>query len=107
MATSRAATTPEAIDLFPNGEVGIVWKDGHESVFSARFLRCQCRCAACIDEVTGRKTLDDDTVPDDVRAEMHQEIGHYGIQFAWSDGHSTGIYPHVLPFTVPMRALRW
>ncbi len=32
-------------------------------------------------------------VPADIRAEEISLVGRYGIQFRWSDGHSTGIYP--------------
>lgn len=92
----RDRSTPEKMDLFPNGEVGIVWKDGHESIYRGHYLRCQCRCAACIDEVTGRRILDERSVPEDVQARIYQGIGHYGVQFVWSDGHSTGIYPLTL-----------
>ena len=96
MAESKDRTTPETMEVFPNGEIGIIWKDGHESYYSARYLRCQCRCAACVDEVSGRKILDEASVSEDVRPRMYQGIGHYGVQFVWSDGHSTGIYPHTL-----------
>ena len=96
MSESRNPSAPATVDIFPSGEIGIVWKDGHESIYSPRFLRCQCRCAACIDEVTGRKILDDAKVAESIRAEAKQSIGHYGIQFVWSDGHASGIYSHTL-----------
>ena len=92
----KARTTPERLDMFPNGEIGIVWKDGHESFYGARELRCRCPCAACVDEMTGRKVLDEASVPVDLRARMHQGVGNYGVQFVWSDGHATGIYSNAL-----------
>lgn len=100
MARSDARTTPDRLDLFPNGEIGIVWKDGHESVFQARALRLLCPCAACVDEMTGRRTLDERAISQDLRARMAQGVGNYAVQFVWSDGHATGIYAHAL-----MRAL--
>ena len=96
MGDARSVAAPVTIDVFPNGEIGIVWKDGHESIYSAHDLRCQCRCAACVDEVSGRKILDETTVSDEIRAEALQAVGNYGVTFHWSDGHGTGIYPHAL-----------
>jgi len=83
---------PVRIEPFPNGEIGVVWDDGHESYWSARALRCACRCAACVDEATGVKTLRDETVPDWVRPRAIEPVGRYGIVISWSDGHATGIY---------------
>jgi len=77
---------------FPNGEIGAVWDDGHESVYGGHYLRCACPCAACVDELTGRKTLRDATVPPDVRAVRITPVGRYALNILWSDGHDTGIY---------------
>ena len=96
MTDPGSATTPERMDVFPSGEIGIVWKDGHESYYSAHDLRCLCPCAACVDEVTGRRTLDPATVPLDLQPRLWNGVGRYGVQFVWSDGHSTGIYPHAV-----------
>jgi len=94
MHDPNAGTTPERVDLFPSGEIGIVWKDAHESVYSSRYLRQQCPCAACVDEMTGKRILDPSSVPDDIVPRIVQGVGNYGVQFVWSDGHSTGIYSH-------------
>jgi len=51
------------------------------------------RCAACINEFTGARILKPESVPADIRAEEISLVGRYAIQFRWSDGHSTGIYP--------------
>jgi DUF971 family protein len=80
------------ITPFPNGEIGIVWSDGHESYYDSRTLRCACGCASCVDEMTGRKVLDDARVPRDVRAREFHPVGNYGVAIVWSDGHDTGIY---------------
>ena len=83
---------PIQIAPFPNGEIGIVWADGHESYWGAKTLRCACRCASCVDESTGVKTLRDETVPDWIRALGFDPVGRYGTIIRWSDGHQTGIY---------------
>jgi DUF971 family protein len=80
------------VALLPNGEIGIVWEDGHESYFPGHYLRCACACAECVDEMSGRKVLQDDKVSEDVRALELHPVGNYAISVRWSDGHDTGIY---------------
>jgi len=89
----RDGMEPRSFEIFPSGEIGIVWEDGEESYLPARPLRCACRCAVCVDEMTGRKLLDDARVPQDVRPVRAAPVGRYGLSIAWSDGHATGIYP--------------
>ena len=85
-------TQPVRITPFPNGEMGVVWGDGHESYYQGHALRCACACALCVDETTGRKLLRDETVPADVHAVRTRPVGRYGLSIRWSDGHDTGIY---------------
>jgi len=89
-----AAAPPRPVDLavFPNGELGIVWSDGHESYFAGHALRCACACASCVDEVSGAKLLRDERVPADVHPVEIHPVGNYAISIRWSDGHATGIY---------------
>ena len=70
----------------------ITWGDDPSARISVRDLRCSCPCAACIDERTGRKTLDDATVPADVGVTDMQLVGSYAVHFVFTDGHETGIY---------------
>jgi ATP-binding protein involved in chromosome partitioning len=72
----------------------IVWQDGAESIYSPRDLRMACPCAGCVDEMTGRRTLVDASVPEDVMPISIHYVGRYALQFVWSDGHQTGIYPY-------------
>ena len=85
---------PSVVNIapFPNGEIGVVWSDGHESFYPGHYLRCACPCAGCVDELTGKKTLRDDSVPQDVRALRITPVGRYAVTIHWSDGHDTGIY---------------
>jgi len=69
------------------------WDDGHESTFSAREIRVSCQCAQCVEEWSKRQLLDPASVPHDLTAEDYLTVGRYGIQFLWSDGHHTGIFP--------------
>jgi len=61
--------------------------------FRTAELRRKCRCALCIDEMTGQKVLRDDDVKEDIKPEMMEPVGNYAIQFLWSDGH-TSLYPY-------------
>lgn len=70
----------------------VVWADGHVSVYPFRLLRLECRCAFCRNELTGERTLDPITVPEDVKGLHAGLVGNYGLQVSYSDGHSTGIY---------------
>jgi DUF971 family protein len=89
---SSAPAQPIKITPFPNGEIGVIWADRHESFFGGHALRCACACAKCVDEMSGRKTLRDESVALDVRAKEIHPVGNYGISILWSDGHDTGIY---------------
>jgi DUF971 family protein len=82
------------VALLPNGEVGIVWEDGHESYFPGRYLRCACACAECVDEMSGRKLLQDERVPEELQALELHSVGNYAISVRFSDGHDTGIYAY-------------
>jgi DUF971 family protein len=74
--------------------IEIEWdEDGHVGVYAARELRLACQCAACRDEMSGLPILDARGVPGEVRAADLQLVGAYAVQFSWSDGHNTGIYP--------------
>jgi ATP-binding protein involved in chromosome partitioning len=74
--------------------VEIQWEEhGHLARYPARDLRLACRCAACQEEMSGRPILDPGSVPPDVRAAELHLVGGYAVQFTWSDGHATGIYP--------------
>ncbi|MFW6079954.1 MAG: DUF971 domain-containing protein [Gemmatimonadota bacterium] len=91
------ATRP--IDVGPNEDASklrIRWADGHVSEYAPHYLRVNCRCAACRDEMTGEPLLDPARVAGDVHPLAIQYVGRYALRFDWSDGHSTGIYPFEL-----------
>ena len=71
----------------------IVWQDGAVSELLPWLLRTKCPCAGCVDEMTGLRTLQPETVPPDIYPESIHYVGRYALQFIWSDGHTTGIYP--------------
>jgi DUF971 family protein len=88
---------PRSVTL-SDARVGIEWSDGHRSTFSNKSLREACPCALCQGEMNplgGSRVLPMvPDVPADVVATQYRMVGLYAIAFAWSDGHSTGIYPY-------------
>ena len=76
--------------------VTIDWSDGHKSVHANGRLRESCPCALCAGEPlaigVGRVIPLVVAAPPGVFAVRYQMVGRYAISFAWSDGHTTGIY---------------
>jgi ATP-binding protein involved in chromosome partitioning len=72
--------------------LSVLWEDGQRSNFDVRDLRLACRCALCVEEMSGRPLLDPKSVRPDVTPRTITSVGNYAIQVNWSDGHSTGIY---------------
>ncbi len=86
------AVEPTTIDTAKDGKLAIVWPDKHEAMYTPYNLRLQCPCAACVDEDTGKKILDERTVPLDIKVTTLNKVGRYGLSIGFSDGHNTGIY---------------
>jgi len=84
------------VDVGPSpdaAQLRIRWRDGHISDYPPRLLRVACPCAACVDEMTGERILVPDSVPAGIHPLAIHYVGRYAIQFDWSDGHTTGIFP--------------
>ncbi len=84
--------TPLKIGPSDLKEVVIEWSDGKKSIFDPKKLRAACPCAACVDEVTGKRKLDPASIPAGIRALTLNPIGRYALQIVWGDGHDTGLY---------------
>lgn len=86
----------EPVEITPTEDgarLRISWKDGLVAEYAPRGLRLRCPCARCVDEMTGVRTLRPETVDEGVYPTAIHYVGRYALQFVWSDGHSTGIYP--------------
>ena len=83
---------PSNIEKVADDELRIVWEDGHVSLFNFRFLRQNCPCASCRDELSGKRTLDPESVPESLVASSANVVGNYALSFGFSDGHGTGIF---------------
>ena len=90
--SAGSQTTPIGFLRHDPRTLSILWEDGHRDDFDVRDLRLACRCALCVEEMSGRKLLDPKTIRSDVSPRQIVSIGNYAIQFDWSDGHNSGIY---------------
>ena len=92
--TVDARTTPEEIAPTEDAKrLRITWKDGAVSEYEPWLLRTRCPCAGCVDEMTGLRTLRPESVSRHIYPTAIHYVGRYALQFMWSDGHSTGLYP--------------
>lgn len=83
---------PDSVTVGTDQRLNISWSDGQVTAYEPHHLRTKCSCAACVDEDTGRKILDDARVPLDITITGINPVGRYGLALAFSDGHNTGIY---------------
>ena len=90
--TAGSRNTPIGFRCRDPRTLSMLWEDGHRDDFDVRDLRLACRCALCIEEMSGRKLLDPKTVRADVSPRQIVSIGNYAIGFDWNDGHNSGIH---------------
>ena len=88
------APVPKEMKQAGPRQLAITWTDGRESVYDVRMLRLACPCAQCVDEMTGKKMLQESAVPAEVKPVVINPVGRYAIHIEWSDGHRTGIYTY-------------
>lgn len=66
----------------------------------AAVVRRNDTSAASINEWTGERILQDDTIPDDIRPTMFAPVGNYATQITWEDGFSQ-VAPYELLAELP------
>ena len=91
--------SPTNLQLIQN-ELAIVWDDGSESFIPLETLRRSCPCAACGGErdVLGRHHQGSQPTyrPESFVLARFHAVGGYAVNFTWTDGHDSGIYPYPL-----------
>ena len=75
------------------GGVVVMERQGSTLYVDAAVLRSECRCAACVDERTGRR-LYEGRGQRNIRVRGMQPRGNYAVAVAWSDGHSSSLYTY-------------
>ena len=85
--------TPQNIRVHKDiGILELVWTDDDVSRIPFRAVRQDCRCAACVDEFTGRQVLDRESVPESIHPDDVSLTGNYALKFRWSDSHDSGLF---------------
>ncbi|OGX43048.1 MAG: hypothetical protein A3G91_01175, partial [Omnitrophica WOR_2 bacterium RIFCSPLOWO2_12_FULL_50_9] len=79
---------------FDSRKVTLAWSDGTQIQVSNRDLRLSCRCAVCINEMTGERILQEKDVRSDIVPQEVIPLGNYAVGITWNDGHASGIYPY-------------
>ena len=72
----------------------IHWDDGVIADYRLSELQKHCHCANCIDEITGKRLLDERTIQQDVRAVRIVSVGRYALRIKFTSGCSAGIYDY-------------
>jgi DUF971 family protein len=85
--------TPKTLSLDLRAQrLRVTWNDGHVGEYSGAYLRFVCPCAGCRGHAPGDVEPPSWEQVKDVRVTGASRVGGYAIQFAFSDGHDTGIY---------------
>ncbi|MBK7642201.1 MAG: DUF971 domain-containing protein [Planctomycetes bacterium] len=87
-----SSAKPKVIRRSDPARVEIEWEDGARSSFPAAFLRRNCPCAQCVNELTGERMLDPESVPSELSQADLNLVGNYALSMRFSDGHHTGIF---------------
>jgi len=67
--------------------------DGKTEKIPPAELRRDCKCAACVEEMTGKQILKPEDISDSVKPINMTPTGNYALSVDWSDGHRS-LYPY-------------
>ena len=92
LTVSEADQRPFKLEILPDG-LHIVWPDGFETLLPHRYVRGNCSCAQCVDELSHVRRTGVDDVPSDVEIVEYMDVGRYAVGLLFSDLHDSGIFP--------------
>lgn len=72
----------------------VVQENGKKKKIDPYTLRVSCRCAGCIDELSGAMLINKKEIDPEVFPSRIEEKGNYAVAVVWSDGHRSSIYPY-------------
>ena len=76
----------------PKKGVVEVKKGDETALLSSAGLRLSCRCAYCVDELSGKQRIEKSTIKADIHPVDIKRVGNYAFGINWNDGH-TSLYP--------------
>ena len=90
-----AVVQPTQLALDSRQRLVIQWSDGSQRVYEVAGLRTNCPCATCR---TQREATAETPAPGGTPLEIREmsPVGNYAYKIAFSDNHSTGIFPLAL-----------
>ena len=93
------AVEMQPVDIQQIGdEVAIRWDDGSESYVRLEKLRRYCPCAGCKGEMDVMGNLykgpEIPLTPQAFQLRRITNVGGYGLQPTWADGHASGIFSY-------------
>eukprot|EP00584_Thalassiosira_punctigera_P013898 CAMPEP_0172552838 /NCGR_PEP_ID=MMETSP1067-20121228/47220_1 /TAXON_ID=265564 ORGANISM="Thalassiosira punctigera, Strain Tpunct2005C2" /NCGR_SAMPLE_ID=MMETSP1067 /ASSEMBLY_ACC=CAM_ASM_000444 /LENGTH=599 /DNA_ID=CAMNT_0013340905 /DNA_START=28 /DNA_END=1827 /DNA_ORIENTATION=+ len=89
----RYSPETHTIQVAEGGGTEEVGSDREESAILPAELRRACRCAECVEELTGKQILNPLSVPESIRPLSMSPTGNYALSVDWSDGHRS-LYPY-------------
>lgn len=89
---TQGDSRPAKLEIAPDG-LYIEWRDGFQTLLPHRYVRGNCSCAQCVDEMTQVRQTTVDDVPNDVEIVEYMEVGRYAVGLLFSDLHDSGIFP--------------
>ena len=72
----------------------IHWSTGVVKNYDTVELRKKCPCALCVNEKTGKRTLDPTSISEKTRPLQIKSVGNYALTVHFDDGHKTGLYTY-------------
>ena len=72
----------------------VVEENGKKKKIDPYTLRVSCKCAGCIDELSGAMIIKKGEIDPHVYPTKIEEKGNYAVAMVWSDGHRSSIYPY-------------
>lgn len=97
------------LKLRPGGRLEVRLGSGKLRGLEASEVRAACRCAHCIDEITGEVKIDREAVRRDLRLQATNvwAVGNYAVNVKWSDGHNSVVALRALEQMVGGGAVAW